>query len=148
MIDLILKLKRRWLNAKATIGELYVGDNPRRQCYTLEDKMREGEEKIPGETAIPLGRYEVIITYSERFKKPLPLLVGVSGFEGIRIHPGNSDVDTAGCILVGRMIINDDFIGESRNAFSELFPIIEDGCKHGKIFIEITKEPYVSTEVV
>ena len=69
-------------------------------CWTLEDVVR--EVKIPGETAIPAGRYDVRLSLSQRFQKVLPEVLAVPGFTGIRIHAGNTVEDTSGCVLVGR----------------------------------------------
>ena len=52
--------------------------------------------------AIPEGRYAVVISWSPKMKKWLPILLGVPMFSGIRIHAGNTARDTAGCILVGQ----------------------------------------------
>ena len=92
------------------IGKLYVDGVY--VCDTLEDTDRglddtmDVEEikklKVYGKTAIPVGIYPVTITYSPRFKKNLPLLLNVKGYEGVRIHSGNTDKDTLGCILVGQ----------------------------------------------
>ena len=72
-------------------------------CDTLEDCCRDldKEEKVMNETAIPEGTYEVIVNVSAKFRRKLPLLLDVPHFSGIRIHRGNTDKDTSGCILVG-----------------------------------------------
>ena len=106
-----LKLIRTWYADTYTIGRLYIDG-----VYfadTLEDKNRDidkngvfnnGEKKVYGKTCIPFGTYKVILSMSSRFKKILPLLLNVPQFDGIRIHSGNTDEDSSGCILVG---IND-----------------------------------------
>ena len=92
-----LLLQRDLFLPSRTFGKLYL--NGKFQCFTLEDTVR--NEKIPAKTAIPKGTYKVIINKSQRFKKLMPLLLNVSLFEGIRIHSGNTENDTEGCILVG-----------------------------------------------
>jgi len=104
-----LELKRKALKPTYTIGDLFV--NGVFFCHVLEDVVRDlnkdgdlddtGETKVYGESAIPYGTYTIDLTYSNRFKKILPLLENVKGFEGIRIHPGNIAADTHGCLLVG-----------------------------------------------
>ena len=133
-----IQVKRRWFNEKATIGELFLDGDVLRQCYTLEDVVR--KEKVYGETAIPEGRYQIILNYSDRFKRVMPRLLDVPGFKGILIHSGNNPSQTEGCILVGRIIVNKEFIGESRSSFNELFSKINEANKHGKIWIEIKNE--------
>jgi hypothetical protein len=113
---MVIKIKRLHKTDSSTIGELTI--DGKFECYTLEDKER--EVKIKCETAIPKGTYKVIINQSNRFKKLLPLLLNVPNFEGVRIHPGNTNHDTEGCILVGRTR-SKDFIGQSRKAFATLF---------------------------
>lgn len=111
-----LTLIREPSTAHSTPGTLLVDD--KFECYTLEDVVRAA--KIAGETAIPAGTYKVIIDMSNRFKRLLPLVVDVPGFAGIRIHPGNTDKDTEGCILVGTSR-SKDFVGNSRVALDALF---------------------------
>ena len=135
-----LRLERQ-IFGDATIGELLVDGQD--ECFALEDRVREVEGqsveawKVPRETAIPKGTYNVVITYSNRFKRDLPLLENVPGFSGVRIHPGNTTEDTEGCILVGRTH-TDKAVGESRAAFNALFEKIQQGLQDGDhVSIEI-----------
>ena len=124
-----LLLKRIHRTESSTIGELYVDGVF--ECYTLEDIER--DVKIKSETAISKGTYKVIITMSNRFKRLLPLLMNVPNFQGVRIHSGNTNHDTEGCILVGQTR-SKDFIGKSRKAFDILFKKMQ---KAKSITIEI-----------
>ena len=84
-----------------TIGALNIDDEY--FCDTLEPAWRDLKQKhkVKGRTAIPEGRYPVVITWSPKFGQWLPLLLHVPQFTGIRIHAGNTPADTAGCILPG-----------------------------------------------
>ena len=96
---MILRVIREPSTAAATMGLLLIDGVF--TCWTLEDVVR--EVKIPGETAIPAGRYDVRLSLSQRFQKLLPEILTVPGFTGIRIHAGNTQADTHGCLLVGRV---------------------------------------------
>ena len=111
MLELVLKriAKRKGY----TIGRLYTkalsltGERGEGLyfCDTLEPTWRDyahGEKKVKGCSAIPEGRYAVALTFSPKFQKWLPELIGVPNFSGIRIHAGNTAKDTQGCILVGQ----------------------------------------------
>jgi hypothetical protein len=128
-----LKLIRKFPSTNCVIGELYV--NGVFECYTLEDIER--PLKIAGLTAIPRGHYEVIIDFSARFKKQMPRLLNVPGFEGVRIHSGNTSADTEGCILVGKTK-SKDAIAQSRDAYNALMPKLQKATLTEKIIIEIT----------
>jgi hypothetical protein len=99
------------------------------ECFGLEDELR--DMKVPGATAIPAGEYAVVVTPSVRFRRPLPLLVDVPGFSGIRIHPGNTIEDTAGCLLPGRVRAAAG-VGESRHAFDQLFQKVQVAIARGE----------------
>ena len=74
---------------------------------------------MPGATAIPIGTYALELTHSPKFGRRLPLVRGVPGFEGIRIHPGNTEADTEGCILPG-LLRFPDRVAQSRMAYDRL----------------------------
>ena len=114
-----IKLRRFEFGTNYTVGKLYVDDVY--FCFTLEDKVREPGVKVDGQTAIPYGTYPVIIDHSTHFNMDLPHVLNVPGFEGIRIHTGNTDADTEGCILVGTTWAGKDFVGNSKFAFEPLF---------------------------
>lgn len=127
------------------IGKLYIDGIY--QCDVLEDtdrglddKMTEAEilkKKVKGQTAIPSGVYPVYITWSPKYKKPMPLIENVKGYSGIRIHSGNSAKDTEGCLLVGK---NKEVgkVLESRKTYNELFNILNKTDE--KIIIDIQRK--------
>lgn len=106
-------LRRIYRGASYTIGRLYIDGVY--FCDTLEDTDRDLKKtdnvkdiqrrKIKTKTAIPFGTYNIILNRSNRFKKILPLLLDVPCYEGVRIHSGNTHLDTDGCILVGNNTI-------------------------------------------
>ena len=131
-----LELGRAECGKVSTLGQLFV--NGQFECYILEDADRQLElnpnAKVYGQTCIPRGTYKVIITWSNRFKKELPILVNVPGFEGIRIHPGNVHQDTHGCLLPGTSYVKIDgahTVQNSRNAFFKLNTMIEKAIERG-----------------
>jgi Family of unknown function (DUF5675) len=131
-----LKLIRRWLTPASTIGELYVDGV--RECFILEDQYPTPYLKVYGRTAVPTGRYEVRITQSPRFKRELPLLLNVPGYEGVRIHPGNTADDTEGCLLPGT-IRGADKVMFSKAAFACLFSKLK--LATGPVFLTIEVQP-------
>lgn len=129
----VFRLLRKTFTEKATVGELYLPDGSF-HSYTLEDRVR--NHKIPKETAIPAGAYEVVIGWSNRYQRPMPRLLDVPFYQGILIHSGNTSEHTEGCILIGRKRA-DEAIYESIPAFEDLFPKLRKLTEHGKVHIEI-----------
>lgn len=151
-----LKLHRKWRKDTYSIGILYVDGV--RFCETCEDKDRGlkqtdslatiKKKKVYGETAIPIGIYNVrmdiispkyagIAWYQKVCRGRMPRLENVPGFEGILIHPGNSALDSLGCILVGK----NTKVGQvtsSRDTFEKLFKKMKAAYDRGeKITLEI-----------
>jgi hypothetical protein len=127
-----IKLVRIAFKDTYTIGKLYVDGVY--FCDTIEDKDRGLDDsmtvreilnkKVKGETAIPTGHYNIEITYSPKYKRMMPLLIGVKGYSGIRIHSGNTSKDTEGCLLVGKNT-KVGMVLESRNTYQRLFAMMQ-----------------------
>ena len=142
-----LKLIRKYRCSNYCIDKLYINneyfsdalEDPDR---SLTDSMSLEEIKkikIKGNTCIPYGTYNITITYSPRFKKNLPLLNNVKGFDGIRIHSGNTPQDTEGCLLPGFNKVKGQVI-DSRVTTDKLIVQIQQALNKGeKVTITITK---------
>jgi hypothetical protein len=139
-----LELIRNTRSSQSTIGDLII--NGEFFCYVIEDfdrglhsSMSEAEiqsKKVYAETAIPKGTYKVVITYSPRFKEYMPLLLNVKGFQGIRIHSGNTAAHSEGCLIVG-LAKATNFVGQSKMAYSRLMAKLKKVEKTEEITITI-----------
>lgn len=140
-----LTLKRIANKKTYCIGKLYI--NGKYFCDTLEDvdrgldsTMTEEEIKkikVKSETAIPTGIYKIILNYSPKFKKVMPLITNVKGYSGVRIHTGNSAKDTEGCLLVGKNTVVGR-LTESRKMYDALFKRLQQKGSND-ITIEINR---------
>lgn len=140
-----LVLQREVLGDKSTVGRL-IAENDEFLSFTLEDVVRVSGPKVYGKTAIPIGKFRVVVNESQRFKRRLPLLLDVPGFTGIRIHAGNTSEDTEGCILIG-LTKSDNFIGKSQMAMSLFLPKLEAALQDGgEVWIDV-RNPETGTPV-
>lgn len=139
-----ITLNRIAKKSKYTIGKLYIDGEY--FCDTIEDTDRGltqtmtdaqiKSKKVYGQTAIPTGTYKVIINYSNKFKRQMPLLLNVPGFLGIRIHSGNTEKDTEGCLIVGKNKVVGKVI-ESKDTYNKLFSMLCEANKKEAIKITI-----------
>lgn len=160
MKDLEIELRRTYINVPTptgigTFGELHIkhsGYFGVPSYYTLEDEVRDFEKdisevKVKRRTAIPMGVYELVVTKSQRFKKFLPLIKNVEGFEGIRIHSGATTEHTEGCPLIGVGIVYDAQnvpvrLSGGRDAEKEFLDIL--GKKKRQIWIPNYDKIYIT----
>jgi len=148
MKTLELETFRKYLAETYTIGKFSADGEY--LCDTLEDKVRElhdinhdrdfddpGEGKVYGYTAVPCGRYPVIVSMSPKLGRRLPLIQNVLGFIGIRIHGGKNADWSEGCILVGENKVKGGLINY-RFWEAEIVRIIDQAIKEGKqVFLTI-----------
>lgn len=147
---LLLHLLRYRFGADATLGRLSVGpdffgyvceDEDRGLAQTMTDE-RIAAIKVRSETAIPIGSYEILDTYSPKYRRDMLLLNGVPGFAGIRIHSGNHEGHTAGCLLPGEGVDEANYrVTDSRVATKKLESIIRAAMSEGRrVYIAITRD--------
>lgn len=129
-----LTLIRNRQTSTLILGELFLGE--RRLCDTLE---RTG--------ILPLGWYRLSLTYSPRFKRPLPLLHHVPGHNGIRIHAGNTVHDTKGCILVGTLVHDGCSLANARQAEQLIVKLLQNCEPNEEHYIEIATPDYRNAEL-
>ena len=157
-----ITLKRIYKKGAFTLGALQIQTESNREflmnryfCDTLEPHAIDWrrEEKVAGKTAIPTGRYRVVMSYSKTYKRRMPYLLNVPHFTGIMIHTGNSVDDTRGCILVGKAVRPQKpeeenptgkatIIGrltDSRITFNRLYEIIKEAMKKNEEIFLIVK---------
>ena len=136
-------VERKWKKPNYTIGVMSI--DGKRFCETLEDADRNLNSsmtveqikaiKKSNETAIPTGTYKITLdTFSPRFgnksfyKKvcegKLPRILNIKGFDGVLIHCGNTNLDTSGCILVGRNLEVGKVL-KSQETFEKLYRILK-----------------------
>lgn len=140
---IFLNLHRAEFSHTATRGLLIADGHI--LAVTLEDRDTEVDGarfvKIAGTTAIPIGTYPLIVSPSTRFKCLLPLVCDVREFSGVRMHSGNTHLDTAGCILIGDQFAYDaQSISGSRNALDRLMNLIGHCNARGMAQLTITNE--------
>lgn len=145
-----LILERKIHNKTSTEGNLYIkeaGTMWKWFCNTIEDVVRarpgewKKELKVYAKTAIPYGRYPVLVTWSNKFKRLLTGVFDVPDFEGIRIHNGTSETSSAGCIIVSYK--DDDKshrLVNEKAAMNDLVKIVQKAQKTEKIWLTIVDD--------
>lgn len=128
---MLLQLRRFISEDDWTGGALYdLSDNKKLLAFTLEDEKR--DVKVKGETRIPAGTYEVTLRteggFHEKYSKKFPKMHrgmlwirNIPNFEYVLIHIGNTDEDTAGCILVGNSLSFEGKLMDSTSAYVRVY---------------------------
>lgn len=138
----------------STLGALF--DNEKRLlAFTIEDEKR--EIKLPGETRIPSGRYQLRLRtwggFHERYSKKFPDIhkgmievCRVPGFSDILVHIGNTDADTEGCILLGAKSVENRFrngcLEYSEQSYLRVYPILSEMIQKGDVYLMIHDDPF------
>lgn len=154
-MNMELIVDRKWKKQSYTISNLTI--DGKWFCNVLEDADRGLDDsmsiakirelKKPSITAIPKGTYEITLDvisprfctnsfYKQVCNGKLPRLLNVKGFEGILIHAGNTDKDSAGCLLVGINLERGKVL-KSQETFRKLYKMLSEAKLRGE-YIQIT----------
>lgn len=138
-----LELKREINSEGGCMGALYLDGTF--EAYTLEPP--DGMADPRGFTAVAPATYRIELNYSPRFLRVMPQLMGVKGRSGIRIHWGNYERCTDGCVLVGEERDPSDEIWNSRTAFDRLYEKLKAAVERGEdIELRILPAPVSAQE--
>lgn len=160
---MIITLSRFKFTPSSTLGQIHIDGessfyssalDQMMPMFSLEDKDRDLHDymteeeilgvKIPKETAIPYGKYQVVLSFSNRFQKIMPEVLNVKGFKGIRIHNGSFIHDTEGCPLIGYKWFflpdqNQYMVSKSRDCFNEFMPTLKRKIETENVYLETVK---------
>lgn len=126
-------------DGETTSGLLFI--DGKFECYTIEDQHR--DKKVWGDTRIPGRLYKLGLriegSHDDKYSKKFPKdhvgmlhVLDVPGFEYILIHIGNTEADTAGCLLVGNQITKEGKLVDSTGAYLSMYKKVAPRLKKGE----------------
>lgn len=148
-----LTLERFAFGKNSTLGLLTISNDPF-SCFVVEDERR--VTKVPGETCIPLGTYEILLKtdspkFEDRYRLRFPglhrgmlWLQDVLDFSWVYIHMGNREKNTDGCLLpnlVPIMLPDGELRGAtSKAAYEAIYRRVVAAFDSGeRVFIEVVE---------
>lgn len=142
-MDTLIRVDRTWSNRDATISRVYI--NGKFVCHGLEDEYR--ADKVPGETRIPAGEYDVTLRTVGGFHGRYSRMFGarhhgmlwvrdVPGFEFILLHIGNYERDTDGCLLLGKADYQAGTVWQSKKTYQRVYAQLWEAARDGRLRIE------------
>ena len=142
-------VERFMFDKNYTMSRVYVDD--KFYCFGLEPYDASITKETPvedikslktkyGKIAVPLGEYELVYNWSNKYQKMLPLVMDTPGFAGVRLHAGNKIDDTRACLLLGKFYMN-GVISDSRATMNKFIAYWKE-LKFEKATIEYKYGPH------
>lgn len=126
-----LSVTRDIFSPNFTLGKFFI--DGKQEYFTVERPFLNGAN-TPETTCILPGKYEVVITESPHFERPMPRLLDVPQRNGILIHPANYASELKGCIAIGLQRTKDG-VGASQVAFTDFFEKLRESLAQDKVLI-------------